>query len=32
MLIHDFYLYCFPSVSTLLLLDDGLDMGKDADL
>jgi hypothetical protein len=29
-LIHDSYLYCLPSVSTLLPLDDGLDMGRNA--
>jgi hypothetical protein len=30
MLIHDSYLHYLPSVSTLLPLDDGLDIGMDA--
>jgi hypothetical protein len=30
MLVHDSYLYCLPSVSTLLPLDDGLEMGRNA--
>jgi hypothetical protein len=30
MLVHDSNLYSLPSVSTLLPLDDGLDMGRDA--
>jgi hypothetical protein len=30
MLKYDTYLYCSPSVSTLLPLDNGLDMGRNA--